>query len=328
LKFVVNKDQHDDTEKTFLGTTGRLDGVDVINIIMKQPATADFIAGKIYRFFVRQDLSPELQKQLGSVLRQKNYEIAPLLETIFLSRDFYSPASVGTSIKSPVELAISTYRKMGLHTVPGVPDFNSATGALGQQLFAAPTVAGWAGGQSWITPGLLLERGNLIRDILFPDINFLPPDRYTSSGEIRRVADRVREGMDITAATKDDTKSGAIAESNMAADRDEDFNTRYGSYRGWQMAMERVKPIPRDTAQIRLAEMVTAAHLKTTTQVVDYLIRRFMCVPPGEDVRQKLISFLNAELGTTDISRAQTYLEDPLRTVLHLILSQPEYQLG
>ena len=50
LKFVVNKDQHDDGEKTFLGKTGRFDGVDVIDIIMQQPATADYIAGKIYRF--------------------------------------------------------------------------------------------------------------------------------------------------------------------------------------------------------------------------------------------------------------------------------------
>src|SRR5215472_4463071 len=128
VKFVVNKDQHDDSEKTFLGKTGRFDGVDVINIIMQQPATADFIAGKIYRFFVRQDLSVELQKQLGTVLRDSNYEIKPLLERIFLSRDFYSPASVGTEIKSPVELAISTYRKLGLKSVPGVPDFNLATG--------------------------------------------------------------------------------------------------------------------------------------------------------------------------------------------------------
>jgi uncharacterized protein (DUF1800 family) len=42
----------------------------VIDIIMQQPVTADYIAGKIYRFFVRQDLSPELQKQLGKVLRE------------------------------------------------------------------------------------------------------------------------------------------------------------------------------------------------------------------------------------------------------------------
>jgi hypothetical protein len=327
LKFVVNKDQHDDGEKTFLGKTGRLDGVDVINIIMEQPATADFIAGKIYRFFVRQELSPELQKQLGSRLRENHYEITPLLETIFLSRDFYSAASVGTQIKSPVQLALSTYHKLGLKNVPGVPDFNLATGALGQQLFSPPTVAGWAGGQSWITPGLLLERGNFARDVLFPDINFLPPDRYTGSGEVRRVADRLRQGLDISSATMPDTKSGVLAESNMLADRDEDFNTRYGSFRGWQMAIERVKPIPRDTAQITLARMVLDAHAKNTTEAVDYLVGRFMRVPPGAEARQKLIVFLNKELGTTDISAAATYMEDPLRLVLHLIMSQPEYQL-
>ena len=328
LKFVVNKDQHDDGEKTFLGKTGRFDGADVINIIMQQPVTAEYIAGKIYRYFVRQDLSPDLQKQLGSVLRDSNYEITPLLEKIFLSRDFYSPASVGTEIQSPVELAISTYRKLGLKSVPGVPDFNSATGALGQQLFSPPTVAGWAGGQSWITPGLLLERANFARDVLFPDINFLPPDRYAYSRDIRTVADEIRQGVDISAATMPDAKSGTMAESNMAADRDEDFNTRYGSFRGWQMAIERVKPIPRDIAAVNLAKMVVDAHLKNTNEVVDYMIRRFMRVPPGDGARRKLVSFLNQELGTSDILAAQTYMEDPLRLLLHLIMSQPEYQLG
>jgi uncharacterized protein DUF1800 len=327
LKFVVNKDQHDDGEKTFLGHTGRLDGVDVIDIIMQQPATADYIAGKIYRYFVREDLSPELQKKLGAILRENHYEITPLLETIFLSRDFYSPASVGTQIKSPVQLAVSTYKKLGQRNIPGVPDFNLVTAALGQQLFSPPTVAGWAGGQSWITPGLLLERGNLARDILFPDISFLPPDRYTGGGEVRRVAERIRQGMDITTATMDDTKSGDRAESNKNADRDEDFNTRYGSFRGSQMAIQRVKPIPRDTAQINLTQMVLDQHPGNSTQVVDYLIHRFMSVPPGDEARQKLIAFLNKELGTTDIAVAQTYLEDPLRLVLHLIMSQPEYQL-
>ena len=328
LKFVVNKDQHDDGVKTFLGKTGNFDGVQIIDIIMQQPVTADYIAGKLYRFFVRQDLSPELQKKLGSVLRDSHYEIAPLLETMFLSRDFYSPASVGTQIKSPVELAVSTYKKLGLDAIPGAPDFNNATAALGQRLFSPPTVAGWAGGRSWITPGLLLERGNFARDVLFPDINFVPPDRVAASEEVRRVADRIRQGMDITKATIPDTKTGEMAESNMSADRDEDFNTRYGSFRGSQLALERVKPIPRDTAQVRLAKMVLAENPKTTTQVVDYLIRRFMRVPPSDDVRHELVAFLDHELGTSDISAASTYLEEPLRLVLHLIMSQPEYQLS
>jgi uncharacterized protein (DUF1800 family) len=329
LTFVVNKEQHDDAPKTFLGQTGNFDGVDVINIILKQPVTARFIAGKIYRYFVRQELDPQVQDKLGEVLRNNDYRIAPLLETIFLSRDFYSSASVGTQIKSPVQLAISTFKKLGLTEVPGVPDFNIATGTLGQRLFSPPTVAGWSEGRSWITPGLLLERGNFVRDVLFPDINFIPPDRANPSADVRVVADKIRAGMDISTATVPERGSeGGLAESNMLADRDEDFNTRYGSFRGWQMALERVKPIPRPTAQVNLSRMVTNAALKNTIDVVDYFIGRFMRVPPADEKRQALIAFLNKEWSTPDVAVARTYMEDSLRLAIHLLLSEPEYQLS
>jgi uncharacterized protein (DUF1800 family) len=329
LQFVVHKDQHDDGPKTFLGSTGNFDGVDVIDIILKQPVTSRFIAGKIYRFFVRQELTAEVQEKLGAVLRANNYNLAPLLETIFLSRDFYSPASVGTQIKSPVQLAISTYRKLGLTDVPGVPDFNIATGMLGQRLFSPPTVAGWPQGRSWMTPGLLLERGNFIRDVLFPDINFIPPDRANPAADIRIVADKIRAGQDISTATIPERGSeGGLAEANMLADRDEDFNTRYGSFRGWQMAIEKVKPIPRQTANIDLTRMVTGSASKSTSDVVDYFIHRFMRVPPAEEKRQNFIAFLNKQLGTPDVSVAKTYMEDSLRLLLHLVMSEPEYQLS
>lgn len=330
LDFVINEDQHDSGQKTFLGHTGNFDGVEVIDLIMEQPVTADYIAGKIYRFFVREDLSPQLQAELGSILRNSDYEIATLLEAIFNSKDFYSDATVGQQIKSPVQLAISTYVKLDLDTVPGVPDFNRATGALSQSLFRPPTIAGWAGGRSWITPGLLLARGNFARDVLFPDINFIPLDRWNPSREIRSVSDRIRQGMDITSATQPSSLGeGAImAESNMMADRDEDFNTRYGSFRGWQMAIERVKPIPRHTARIDLSQMVLEQKIENTSELVDYFIARFMRVPPGDDSRQMLVNFISNELGTNDIREAQTYMEDSLRLLLHLVLSQPEYQLG
>ncbi|MBT8145317.1 MAG: DUF1800 domain-containing protein [Gammaproteobacteria bacterium] len=330
LEFVINEDQHDDSSKTFLGRTGNFSGVEVIDIIMEQPVTAEYIAGKVYRFFVRDEISPELQSELGSVLRDADYEISALLETIFLSRDFYSPASVGTHLKSPVELAVSTYRKLGLDYVPGVPDFNQATGALGQTLFRPPTVAGWAGGRSWITPGLLLERGNFARDVLFPDINFIAADRRNPSREIQSVARRIRDGLDISSATQPSSigEGQVMAESNMLADRDEDFNTRYGSFRGWQMAIERVKPIPRHTARLNLSGLVLAKELANTDEVVDYFIARFMRVAPGADSRRMLVGFLNEELGTSSIDEAKTYMEDALRMALHLLLSQPEYQLG
>jgi hypothetical protein len=327
LDFVVTPEKHDATTKTFFGKQGSFDGIDVIDVILSQPVTSEYVAGKIYRFFARQELSPDLRAELGARLRTSNYEIAPLLETIFLSRDFYSPASMATHIKSPVELVISTYKKMGLVEVPGVPDFNDVTEQLGQKLLYPPTVAGWANGKSWITPGLLLARGNFVYDALYPNINFLPSDRYPLTDyKIAEVNEKLALGMDVTTATKPDSKE--LTSMSMQADRDEDFNTRLASFRGWQMALQKVKPIPRATAQVDLSTMVLGAGCKTAREATDYLLARFVSVTLDESTHERLAKFLEKELCTADLAVASSYLEEPLRTTLHVILSLPEYQLG
>ncbi len=328
LTFVVHAEQHDAAAKSFLGRIGSFDGVQVIDIILAQPATAEFIAAKLYRELVCDELDAELQAKLGAVFRDAGYELKPLLRTIFLSRDFYSPAAVGTHIKSPVELVVSTLRKLGARAIPGIPDFNETTEAMGQVLFWPPTVAGWAGGRSWITPGLLLERGNFGLALLFPDIDFIAHDRHSPDPTIIAVHQRIQKGHDVTSATMPAEGGAMMAESNMLADRDEDFNTRYGSYRGWQMAIARVKPIPRAALQVDLAAMVRAAGLTTSEQVVDHFLLRLLSVPLGATERAMLVDFLDGELGTADIARADSYLDDPLRRLVHLIMSQPEYQLG
>ena len=327
LDFVVSPEKHDATTKTFFGKQGSFDGIDVIDVILSQPITSEYVAGKIYRFFVRQDLSPELRAELGAGLRESNYEIAPLLQKIFLSRDFYSPASMATHIKSPVELVISTYKKMGLAEVPGVPDFNDVTEALGQKLLYPPTVAGWANGKSWITPGLLLARGNFVYDTLYPNINFLPPDRYPLTDyKIGEVNEKLALGMDVTSATKPDAKE--VTSMSMQADRDEEFNTRLASYRGWQTALQKVKPIPRATAQLDLTATILGAGCKTAREAVDYLLARYVSMPLDANTHERITKFLENELGTADLAAASSFLEEPLRTTLHLILSLPEYQLG
>ena len=39
------------------------------------------------------------------------------------------------------------------------------------------------------------------------------------------------------------------------------------------------------------------------------------------------MTFLTKELGTDSIDRARTYMEDPLRMTVHLIMSTAEYQI-
>src|SRR4051794_4356692 len=280
LAFGFDPSKHDDGVKTFLGQTGPFDGVAVLDMILAQPVTSVFIATKIYRFLVREDPLPELQQQLGTTLRNGNYEIRPFLRTLFLSRDFYSSASMGAQIKGPVELIVSTYRRLGVTALPGIPDINSASGALGQVLLNPPTVAGWAQGRAWITPATLIACGNFARDVLFPDqIDFTDPNLDPGS-QIREVNSRILRGMDVAAATTEEAPGGAEmmgerAMANVEA-KQEDFNTRLGSLHGWQQAVRKVKPIVRAPALFSLTDIVLEGSARTTADAVDLLLVRFV----------------------------------------------------
>jgi uncharacterized protein (DUF1800 family) len=252
----------------------------------------------------------------------------PLLKRIFLSRDFYSEATVARQIKSPVHLVVSTYRKMGLDEVPTIPDFGRMTGSLGQSLFDPPNVAGWAGGRTWITPSTLFNRGNLFRDVLFPNVEtFRPPDRSMNATDFG-VGQRFAQGLNMTEATREDTGTGAmVAESNMMVDRDEDYNTRYGGFKGYLMAYERTKPIIRRSAVMDLTSMISDAGANTATEVVDHFARRFLSVALAERERAVLVTFLREKVGGEAVAPGE-HLEPALRELLYLVLSTPEYQLG
>jgi len=316
LAFKFDREQHDFGEKTFLGKTGPLDGEDVIDTILAQPVTAEFVSGKIYRNFVRDEVPPAVRAELGRSFRASGYQIKPLLKRIFLSKDFYSPASTATQIKSPVVLVVSTYKKMGLRELPTIPDFGRLTAGLGQALFDPPNVAGWAGGRTWITPATLLQRGNLFRDVLFADPKtFRAPDRLMPA-TYARVGENIAKGMNITEATKEGTGD---AESNAQLERDEDYNTRYASYRGYVAAYERTKPIPRKVADLNLTAMMAAAHADTADAIADQLARRFLSVPlPAKD-RAAFAEFMRGKALTS---------EPALRELLYLVLSTPEYQVN
>jgi hypothetical protein len=326
LTFKVDADKHDTGPKTFLGRTGNFDGVDVLGIIFEQPVTAEYLAGKIYRFLVRDELSPDLRRKLGAILRDHDYEVKPLLTAIFSSKDFYSQASYGGHIKSPVEHLVGMMKHLGAGEIPGVPDFNQATIAMGQHLLYPPSVAGWAGGKAWITPGLLLARGNVARDVLIPDMTGFR-DWNFAAGSDDVLGRRLREGYDIGAATAVNDPSKMTTFDRVALERDEQFNTRISGYIGWQQAARKLIPTPRRAAQFDLTAMVFESGATTTADAVDCLLQRLLRVPAAGPARDAFVAFLTKELGTENLERARTYMEDALRMTAHLVMSTPEYQI-
>ena len=163
--FIDRRAWHDYGDKTILGKTGRLDGDDVLDILLARPEAAQFIAAKVWREFVSPNPEPREVKRWAAVFREARYEVKPLLRVALTSNAFWSTDHRAALIKSPVDLVVGTLRTFDIHPFDLRPAV-FACAALGQNPFSPPNVKGWPGGQAWINSATLLGRKQWI-DRLF-----------------------------------------------------------------------------------------------------------------------------------------------------------------
>jgi uncharacterized protein (DUF1800 family) len=180
-RFRFDRSGFDDGEKTFLGRTGRWGAEDIVRIVLEQPAAAEFLCRKLYRFFVSEAAEPsrELIGPLAVEFRQNHYLVRHVLGVILRSQHFYGQAVRRQRIGSPVEYTA------GLVRVLEVPRgevrllaLAAACDRQGQELFAPPNVRGWVGGRTWLNSTTMLERGNWCNDLIWgnPDLDLRPYD--------------------------------------------------------------------------------------------------------------------------------------------------------
>ena len=152
--------QHDFGTKTFRRNTKGFTGEQIIEALLEDKTTAQFIAAKIYRSFVSEDPSrPTVETWADSFFRS-GYNIEKLLRIVFQSEEFNNAAHIGNRIKSPIELLISLQQ----HTDGKFENPQSIVflqRALGQVLFYPPNVSGWPSGKAWIDSTSLAFRISL-----------------------------------------------------------------------------------------------------------------------------------------------------------------------
>jgi hypothetical protein len=151
---------HDDGVKTFLGQTGNFTGDNVVNIIFEQPQCARFFAAWLLSGLVYDDPEPDLVDGVAALLRKHDYELAPVISAILRSNVFYSNRAYRALVKSPVEFVVGTYKTLGLTQIDA--RVQPALKQMGQDLFNPPNVAGWPGGENWITSVTMLARQNFL----------------------------------------------------------------------------------------------------------------------------------------------------------------------
>jgi len=185
--------QQDLGRKTFMGRTGAFNGDDIIDILMKQPACAQFIGRKLWRYFVEDDPPQQIVDAVSSRIREHNYDMRPVLREIFSSEEFYSDRAMRTQIKSPIHYIVQTSKLLEAK-LPSPIVTQNAMRQMGQILFAPPNVKGWDGGKAWISTSTLLFRYNFANylingDAMLPmrgagkqrtNLGFRPPTELTA----------------------------------------------------------------------------------------------------------------------------------------------------
>lgn len=116
-----------------------------IDMIFASQHVALHLCRRMYREFVYFDITPEIEtdiiEPLAQVLRNNNYEILPVLQTLFRSEHFYDLDSaptddnnIGAIIKSPVDLLMGTLRLFNLELPDSATDLSTHYNLYGQLL--------------------------------------------------------------------------------------------------------------------------------------------------------------------------------------------------
>lgn len=155
---------HDDGVKTFLGQSGNLGGDDVVNVIFSKSQCARFFAGKLLSLFVYDDPEPELVDGVADLLLRHDYVLAPVVSAILRSNVFYSPRAYRALVKEPVEFVVGTYKALGVARIDA--SALPALRGMGQILFYPPNVAGWPGGENWLTSQMMIARQNFLAGLV------------------------------------------------------------------------------------------------------------------------------------------------------------------
>jgi hypothetical protein len=349
-RFHVEPRAHDDGEKTVLGRTGRLDGDDVLEILLAEEACARHLTRRLLLSFEGVPPDEARVERYAGLLRERDYELRPFLEALFLDPEFERSEVVGTRISAPLDFLVGSARRLGIEPPPWLIVFGADV--LGQKLFFPPTVRGWEGGRAWITTAALMLRGNLagflvgevsLRDFFDEQSSAEEPaasgvtmaESMASSDGMDPLADAGDEaedvvGGEVVAESMEGALDGADGAAAPEPGTPADLAGRrrriegFGELRG----LERLGWRPR----IHLAERLRRAGAVSDEDVIDALSGMLLAVALAPDTRASLVAFLAEERERGGVG-AEGWLDDSdraeplLRRLAHRILSLPEGQL-
>ena len=210
-QFIVAQRLHDSGTKTFLGQTGNWDGTDIVDIIMQQEATGQFIALYLYTEFIHSQPYQDEIDDLVTIWNESGHDIKEMVRAILTSDAFYSEEAYRAKVRSPIELMVGTVRGLELDLDIDVRLLQGMVEPMGQIPFEPPNVAGWPGGATWLSSGSFFARVNFIDGLLFGRVPADVPRRVRDRPDFPRGLDGLRVPLLEAAGSAEDTVDLALA---------------------------------------------------------------------------------------------------------------------
>ena len=163
-EFYFNQNWHEKGDKNVLGQKvnegGIKDGLKVIDILVKHPSTAKFIARKLAVKFVSDKPSEALVNRVAQAFQKSEGDIKTTLRALFNDQEFFAPENYRAKIKTPFELAVSAIRAIGADTNSS-PALLALINKMGEVPYGYQAPTGYPDtAEDWVNTGALLERMN------------------------------------------------------------------------------------------------------------------------------------------------------------------------
>ena len=205
--FLFVDQYHDHSQKDFLGRVGDWNGDDIVRIACGEFAHGRLIASKLFALFAYENPEQAVIDRFADVYLKAGTSVKPLVEAILKSDEMYSSKALWSKVKSPVDHSIMAGRQLMIDNDNLVRAIASANTLEGQDLFNPPDVAGWDGGEAWISSGALLARmnyGNTLTATYFDPTKFTQGQSFSGAGQLVDFFTTRLGPLPISAGTRDE----------------------------------------------------------------------------------------------------------------------------
>jgi uncharacterized protein (DUF1800 family) len=150
-KFVLGKNIKENGEK---------EGVQVLEMLAHQPATAHFICKKLAIRFVSDDPPQTLVDSMANTFLKTDGDITEVLRTMFHSREFWAADIYRAKVKTPLEFVVSAIRATNTDVTNALPLIQTLN-KMGMPPYLQQPPTGYPmKAEAWVNSAALLSRMN------------------------------------------------------------------------------------------------------------------------------------------------------------------------